>query len=199
MAALLRLRKLQENRALGELSRVLQRYNEQEDRIQEARRLVEQEENDLFRTGQQYQNFHLIQSHSRYLDRLEDQMRRATQKMEEIRPELEAEQKKVTDAARQRRVVEMLEEKYRERYDYERRKEERKQLEEQNAIRKGLPGFEEESPGDDDTEQYTDRQEDPGDAELSSRNEEGRPEKKSDAISDYFESLGMEDPRKKRK
>lgn len=132
LEALLRMRRIDEERALGDLAKVMLRVNEQENVRKQAFRLL-QEEMDRF-DGEYKDNFDLTlwQIYDRYLDRLNAEAAGAAEKLEEIRPEMEREMAKVMEARRARRVVEILKERELEKYNGQLRKHERQELEEAN-------------------------------------------------------------------
>lgn len=132
LEALLRMRRIEEERALGKLAKVMLRVNEQESVRTAAFRML-QEEMDRF-DSEYKNNFDLSiwQMYDRYVDRLNAEASAAAKKLEAIRPELEKEMAIVMEARRKRRVVEILKERERETYNGALRKHERRELEEAN-------------------------------------------------------------------
>lgn len=137
---LLRVRKLEENRALASLARVMMRANEQEARRDLAHRLV-REEMDSF-SQQHSDDFSIdrFQMYDRYLERLEAEAGQASEELKAMRPELEKEQALVMEARRQKRIVELLKERKRAEYDKEYQRALRKELEEINRPRGDIVG-----------------------------------------------------------
>ena len=117
LEALLRMRRIEEERALGKLAKVMLRVNEQEGVRTAAFRML-QEEMDRF-DSEYKNNFDLSiwQMYDRYVDRLNAEASAAAKKLEAIRPELEKEMAIVMEARRKRRVVEILKERERETYN----------------------------------------------------------------------------------
>lgn len=136
LEALLRLRKLEENEALAGLARVMRRYNEQNDKREQALLRRETEMKSFTRLYQDTFDLEQIQMYDRYLGRLESEVVAAKAALEEMTPEVEAEKVKVIEKQRRRRVVELLKERHLERYKQELRKDERKKLEEANMLRR---------------------------------------------------------------
>lgn len=132
LEALLRLRRIEEERTLGDLAKVMLRVNEQEN-VRKAAFQMLREEMDRF-DGEYKENFDLTlwQIYDRYLNRLNAEASTAAGKLEEIRPELEKEMAKVMEARRARRVVEILKERELETYNGQLRRHERQELEEAN-------------------------------------------------------------------
>jgi flagellar FliJ protein len=132
LEALLRMRRIDEERALGDLAKVMLRVNEQENVRKAAFRMLKEE---MDRFDVEYKdNFDLTlwQIYDRYLNRLNAEAAGAAEKLEGIRPELEKEMAKVMEARRARRVVEILKERELKTYQGQLRKHERQELEEAN-------------------------------------------------------------------
>ncbi|MCR9143945.1 MAG: flagellar export protein FliJ [bacterium] len=132
LEALLRMRRIEEERALGDLAKVMVRVNEQEN-VRTAAFQMLKEEMDRFDADYK-ENFDITlwQIYDRYLERLNAEAADAAVKLEEIRPEMETEMAKVMEARRARRIVEILKERELEKYNGQRRKHERQELEEAN-------------------------------------------------------------------
>ncbi|MEQ9362636.1 MAG: hypothetical protein RIF32_00250, partial [Leptospirales bacterium] len=89
LEALLRMRRIDEERALGDLAKVMLRVNEQENVRKAAFRMLKEE---MDRFDVEYKdNFDLTlwQIYDRYLNRLNAEAAGAAEKLEGIRPELE--------------------------------------------------------------------------------------------------------------
>ncbi|MBW7856820.1 MAG: flagellar export protein FliJ [Leptonema sp. (in: Bacteria)] len=145
LEGLLRVRDLKQKQVMAEMAEVMERVNAQ-------RQIVEQSEAnyrnemDLFSKSQSTKesfSIYQYQTFNHYINRLEAEKSYAEEKLEEMRPELEAVQNKLIEARRQRRVVELLKERYQERYHQALRKEERKELAELNQLRQGITNVKE--------------------------------------------------------
>lgn len=189
---------MEENQALGELSRVLQKNNEERDRISRAKQLVVEEEKAFQSIDMVNQGMETLRSYNRYLDRLEQQVQDAQDRLDQLKPELEKEQKKVAEAAKRRRIVELLEEKQRARYNQELKKEERKELADVYSMQKASAAFLEDSEKTYEPESGIAKTGDEGDFESSPGDEEELRKEKPDYVSDYLRSIGMEPPPKRR-
>ncbi len=191
------MRRREENKALAELARVMTRYNEQEGRKRRADELFEEETESFSRRHREAFSIDLFTTYNLYLDRLRAEALTAAEKLEAMRPELEVEQGKVREARVRRRVIELLRERRKGEHDELVRKAERRDIEETNRNKHKIalekidetrwqPRIPVEEIVDDDDElgaELEDEREQPGESDL---------------ISDYFEKLGMDDPRKKR-
>lgn len=196
-----RLRKIEENRAMADLARVMQKVNEQE-AIKDASARLAREEMDLFeRTSRERFDIEQYNLYYRYLERLDEEARQAALRLEEMQPELQAEKEKVLEARRRLRVVELLRERRKEEYDRDFQKWERKQLEEANAripVGGAAAADQQESLyGSLAPKKWRDEEslEEDGDLIQSDESEEHEPEE-LDAVAEYYKSLGMEDPRR---
>ncbi len=120
---------------MGRLAQVLLRLNRQ----QEIRRLSLQEREGGLKSFEQQSaaGFDLSRqvAQDRYLDRLTAQALEAEREIEALQPELRQEQEKVIEARRRRRLLEILKEREKERYDQRIYKIEKKELEELNSKR----------------------------------------------------------------
>lgn len=197
-----RLRKIEENRAMADLARVMQKVNEQESIKEASARLAHEEMDHFERSSRETFDIEQYNLYYRYLERLEREAEMAAAKLEEMQPELQAEKEKVLEARRRLRVVELLRERKKEEYDREFQKWERKQLEEANQR---APGIGAAVPAETQESQYGVlarkrwRDEEPleedGDDLSAELDEEDEPEE-LDAVAEYYKNLGMEDPRK---
>lgn len=133
LEALLRLRKMEENRALADMALVLARVNVEETRKEKS--AAESREQLRAMERERHGGFDLesFQMSDRYLTRLESEQDEASRRIEEMRPELDKKRDTVLEFSRKRRVVELLKERQRERYLRERRRKERRELEEVNV------------------------------------------------------------------
>jgi flagellar FliJ protein len=132
LEALLRMRRIEEERALGGLAKIMLRVNEHESVRKLAFRMLREEMDRFDREYKDNVDLTLWQIYDRYVDRLNAEASQAAGKLEAIRPELEKEMAKVMEARRKRRVVEIMKERARSEYDVVRRKDERRELEEAN-------------------------------------------------------------------
>lgn len=137
---LLRVRKLEENRALAKLAQVMMRVNEQEGRRDTANRLVREEMDSFSHQHSAEFSIDQFQLYDRYLKRLETEAITAGDELEAMRPELEKEQKFVMEARRRKRIVELLKERKRAEYDRDYQRAVRKELEEINRPRGDIVG-----------------------------------------------------------
>ena len=213
LEALLRMRQIEEEKALGELAKVMLRVNEQEDVRKAAFRMLREE---MDRFDSEYSedfDLSLWQMYDRYLDRLNAEASDAAARLEEIRPELEKEMAKVMDARRRRRVVEILKERERKEYDAALRKHERRELEEANRRSNtnvggfGIRGTYDETGFNwaagpaagpertSDAEKQRKREEQLEDvADRDGTTEPERPVTETDYVEDYFRRMGLGKP-----
>lgn len=192
---------MEENRAISELSHVLLRYNEHADHLKRAELELEEEfdEREKVPRGAAFDP-ELYRMHNRYIERLDSEKRNARSRLDEIRPELEIEQGKVTEARRNRRVVELLKEKRKAEYDHQLKKLERKELEESAILRGQESGRFFAGPGGmDETGAEFGIAERGKPAEDLYAGESELPEEKRDYVEEYFERMGMEHPGKKKR
>lgn len=140
LEGLLRVRDLKQKQVMAEMAKVMEQVNAQR-RIVEQSEVNYRNEVDLFSKSQSTKesfSIHQYQTFNHYINRLEAEKSYAEARLEEMRPDLEAVQNKLIEARRQRRVVELLKERYQERYNQALRKEERKELSELNQLRQGM-------------------------------------------------------------
>lgn len=194
LESLKKVRKFQEDMALRDLARVMMRVNEQEGIKEKAFRLLGAEM-DTFETKYRTEfQIDLFQMYDLYLERLNTEARAAQARLEEIRPELEAERAKVIEARKKLRIVELLKERYKERYDYELRRHEKKIIDEAN-MRTKQKIEEAEVRHAPVRRPEPDIEPDEQDLEIPS----GETDKKKDAIGEYYDRMGLEDPREKKR
>lgn len=138
LSPVLRLRRLQEKQALGELAKVLVEHNTHQLRIQNAKLQLNGGSDDKDDINDKMDNSYIekYQMRSRYGKRLEGEIFEAEKKMEALRPQLEEEQAKVRVVRRKKRVMELLEEKEKAEHKRKMQKIERKELLEINQTRK---------------------------------------------------------------
>lgn len=222
LEALLRMRRIEEEKALGELARVMLRVNEQKSVQAETARMLREEMDRFDSEYKESFDLELWKIYDRYVDRLNAEAEVAAEKLEEIRPEMEAEMAKVMEARRQRRIVELLKERARDEYDAERRKNERRELEEANRrsnsnvggsiagalyetgalapIFTGAPAGVGQPPaartaGQQLRDEQRRRQRDTQDgADEDEFRESEQPEQEPDHVADYFKRMGLGDP-----
>lgn len=178
---------MEQDQALKELAGVLAAFNEQEARRSEAFRLLDDEKQLLEKKFREEFHLDLFQMYDKYLERLESEAIDAEFRMQEMQPALDAEREKVMIARRNKRIIELLKERYKARYEEEQKRLVRSELFEINsgiAIREGAYG--ENRPVE---ERKRAAPEPEPEAELERRGD--------DLISEYFRRLGLEDPRKK--
>ncbi len=152
MESLLRLRSMQEKKALGEMAKVLVQYHDLQKQCdenhseiqQEFSRQIEAKESSLPKTEKTSMdkkplNLGKILMSNYYIDRLEDEIRHAKSGIKKVQPQLEKEQKKVMLSRQKRRVLELLKEKKRLEYDRVLEKKENQDIIELNQIDTSYP------------------------------------------------------------
>lgn len=137
LEGLLRVRDLKQKQAMAEMAKVMERVNAQRHIVQQSE-ISYRNEMDSFSKSEEAFSIYRHQTFNRYIDRLEIEKSQAEQKLEDMQPELEVVQNKLIEARREKRVVELLKERYQERYKQALRKEERKELSELNQMRQGI-------------------------------------------------------------
>ncbi len=182
----MRVRKIKEDLALRDLAKVMIRVNEQEALKDQAVRLLSDEMNTFESRYRDEFAIDLFQMYDLYLERLNSEADTARARLEEIRPELEKERAKLLEARRNLRIVEILKENYRKRYDYELRRHEKKQMDEANMRRgeKKITEYRHEfaRPDGSSEEQYL--EEDTLDTEFPPAEKQ-----KGDIVSEFLDSL----------
>ncbi|MBX7058406.1 MAG: flagellar FliJ family protein [Leptospirales bacterium] len=133
------MRRRKEEEALGQLARVMLRVNVQQSARDQAARLVREEMDRFEGEYQERFDIDLFKIYDRYIERLENEERVAVRKLDEIRPELEAEMQKVMEARKQRRIVELLKERQYAQYKQDLRRMEKRELDEANRLRNRSP------------------------------------------------------------
>ncbi|MDH5655933.1 MAG: flagellar export protein FliJ [Spirochaetia bacterium] len=192
---LLRVRKIEENQALAGLAKVLTRVNEVEEIKADSKKNINEEIGQFSKKKKDEISFEDRRMYYRYLDRLDSQILEAERKLGEMKPEVDQEQAKVVDARRKYRVVELLKERQKERYDYDVKKQEKKDLDELRMMagsvgekQKGFIRFDEKIKYE--SEAY--------DLEEEFEFDDSIKTEKGDVVSEYFKKYGMEDPGKKK-
>lgn len=193
---LLRLRKIEENRAMADLARVMQKVNEQEGIKEASARLAAEEMANFERQNREQFDTESYRPYYLYLERLDEEARQAALRLEEMQPELQKEKEKVLEARRRMRVVELLRERQKDQYDRDFQKWERKQLEEANA--RQTPGAldTQESPYGILAKRWGDEESLDEDGDDLSLDDEEQEKEEIDYIAEYYKSLGIDDPRK---
>lgn len=189
LEALLRKRKMEQDQTLKELAAVLAVYNEQEGKRREAFRLLDEEKGVFEKKFREDFHLDLFQMYDKYLERLESEAIDAEFRMQEMQPALDAERQKVMVARRNKRIIELLKERYKKRYEEETARIERRELFELNS---GIQ-TREETHGDNRPDQERKRSFAESEPEVDTVERRG-----DDLISEYFRRLGLEDPRQKR-
>ena len=168
------------------------RVNEQEGIKDQSARLLLEESRNFEEQHRDDFSIDLIQMYDMYLERLAEESRLAQTRLDEIKPELDKEKEKVMEARRKRRVVELLKERRKEEYDLKIKKAEQRELQELNQSRPS-PGMgrrkQERIYGNQRTRDVEE------DRELME--EEWDRDREVDAIADYYQQLGIPDPRDK--
>ncbi len=204
LETLLHLRERREHLAVGELAKVMVRYNELQSARLDSERQLNEEMVSLEQSKQVQFDIDSYRMHHLYIDRLEAEQRTAIEHQEAMLPELEKEQAKVTEARREKRIVEILKEKKKQEFDEKLRKNERKAIEESNRMllsskivepAESLHPIQTEYENGmelDDTEEHGTHPE--SDSTESTERKSGE-----DYIRDYFKKLGMEYPGDKKR
>ncbi len=182
------MRKLDENKALAELAKVMIKVNEQEAVKDQSARLLRAEKEHFETKHRDDFNIDFFKMYDLYIERLEEEAVTAQKNLDEIKPELEESKAAVMEARRKRRVVELLKERRKAEYDYALKKYEQKQMEEANLFSSGRPSFFAETVDETQWTGHVESPEDDDDAELER-------EREIDAIAEYYQSLGLQDPR----
>jgi len=186
LEGLLKKRKMEQDQAIRELSVVLARYNEQESTRQEAFRLLREETGLFEKRYREEFELDLFQMYDKYLERLEAEAADAERKMENMKPELDREREKVMIARRNKRIIEMLKERYKKQYDQELGRLEKKELFEINSSK----AAQEMKYGQSGTTEERRRPVKEPDVEM-----EYTEKQPDDPLSEYFRKHGIKDPR----
>lgn len=194
LEVLLRLRKTEENRALAELAGYLIRVNEMQSIKDKSATLVKEEMNIFEQKHRDDFNLDVFRIYDLYIERLENESLSAEEKLGELRPGLEELRNKVLEKSRRRRVVELLKKRHKDKYDYEFQKAERKMIEEVNRYRL-KESILEEIP----YETKSGIKKDISRIDAEHLEEIQEREEKIDALAQYYQRLGIPDPRQKGK
>lgn len=182
---------------------MLVRYNEHENQ----RRHAESQLQELDDYGKKGFDPEMSRMHNLYADRLKGEVEMARQRVEEMRPEMEEQQGRVLEARRKRRIVELIKERQKENYDREQKRLERKELDEarimksaldyDDRMQSGVSEYDRRDQWSDTKGDTTFSSTDSGDDDEYHEEHAGSGRNESDAITDYFKKIGMDDPRKK--
>ena len=193
---LLRVRKIEENRALQGLAKVLVNVNRMEEEKQTAHADINEEFSEFGRKNIRNLSFEDVQMHYRYMDRLDTEIQQVEEKLSDLKPDVEREQAKVVEARRRFRIVEMLKERKKEAYDYEVKKNEKKELQELKMMG-GVPSWKQKmEKGAVRSGEKSGWEAD--DYEMDDELEEFAKSEKDNGLSDYFEQSGLDYPGKKK-
>lgn len=194
MESLLRIRKIKEDLALGELAKVLTRVNEEEFKKETAEKFKKSEMHEFETEHGKEFDLRLYQMHDRYLKKLDGESAEAVSKMQGMQPDLDAARGKLSEASKQKRVVEKLKERHKIRYNEDIQKAVVKELEAANSLRNNRELMGEE------TDEYKKRKyvESIQDYIDTKRELEDEQFKEPDPVSEYFKKFGIPDPRKKK-
>ncbi len=136
LQALLQLRRMQEDAALGDLAKLTTQYNQEHMKALEKEKLLREGPKPDHHSGGADRPRRLDLSEktmwSRYYRLLQTQLRESQKKLAQISPMLEKEKGKLLEARRKRKVLELLREKQQAQYQLQIRKEQKKELAEIN-------------------------------------------------------------------
>lgn len=159
LEGLLKVRDLKQKQVMAEMAEVMQRVNEVRGIVEQSEQEYREEMERFSRSQGEDFSIDVYRTFDRYVNRLEDQKARAYERLEEMRPELEQMQAKLLEARREKRVVELLRERHLNRYKEELRRQERRELQELNQLRKEVSRVSEDTPvvfeSDDGSEERT--------------------------------------------
>lgn len=159
LEGLLKVRDLKQKQVMAEMADVMQRVNEVRGIVEQSEQEYREEMERFSRSQGEDFSIDVYRTFDRYVNRLEDQKARAYERLEEMRPELEQMQAKLLEARREKRVVELLRERHLNRYKEELRRQERRELQELNQLRKEVSRVSEDTPvvfeSDDGSEERT--------------------------------------------
>ncbi len=159
LEGLLKVRDLKQKQVMAEMADVMQRVNEVRGIVEQSEQEYREEMERFSRSQGEDFSIDVYRTFDRYVNRLEDEKARAYERLEEMRPELEQMQAKLLEARREKRVVELLRERHLNRYKEELRRQERRELQELNQLRKEVSRVSEDTPvvfeSDDGSEERT--------------------------------------------
>lgn len=136
LEGLLKVRDLKQKQVMAEMADIMERVNNQRSIVERSEQEYRDEMERFARSQGEAFSIDMYRTFDRYIARLEDEKARAHDRLEEMRPELEQMQAKLLKARREKRVVELLRERHLNRYNEEVRREERRELQELNQLRK---------------------------------------------------------------
>lgn len=136
LEGLLKVRDLKQKQVMAEMADITERVNNQRSIVERSEQEYRDEVERFARSQDEAFSIDIYRTFDRYIDRLEGEKARAHDRLEEMRPELERMQAKLLEARREKRVVELLRERHLNRYNEKVRREERRELQELNQLRK---------------------------------------------------------------
>lgn len=145
LEGLLKVRDLKQKQVMAEMADITERVNNQRGIVERSEQEYRDEMERFARSQGETFSIDMYRTFDRYIDRLEGEKARAHDRLEEMRPELERMQAKLLEARREKRVVELLRERHLNRYNEEVRREERRELQELNQLRKEVSGVSEDT------------------------------------------------------
>jgi len=175
---------------LAELARVMTRVNAHEAVKENSARLLREEMRYFEMKHRDEFSIDFYKMYDRYIERLREEARIAQDELDAIRPTLDKAREVVVERGRGRKALEILKDRYREKHDHELRKQERKGIEEAGMQRGRPPLFKEI------TSENKRKRSGDGYKYDPEYEEELREDEKVDALADYYEKLGIPDPRK---
>ena len=145
LEGLLKVRDLKQKQVMAEMADITERVNNQRGIVERSEQEYRDEMERFARSQGETFSIDMYRTFDRYIDRLEGEKARAHDRLEEMRPELERMQAKLLEARREKRVVELLRERHLNRYNEEVRREERRELQELNQLRKEVSSVSEDT------------------------------------------------------
>ncbi|GIX40508.1 MAG: hypothetical protein KatS3mg129_0241 [Leptospiraceae bacterium] len=136
LEALLRLRTLEEEQAMQELGSIMQKINQAKEKVKELEIQYTQEVKKFSEYTKQGSYSFYYQSFERFLNRLENLKKQTEVYIESLQPELEEKRKKLVEARKKKKIIELLKEKEWQQYNKKRKKQETQELFELNQKNK---------------------------------------------------------------
>ena len=138
LAGLLRVRDLKQKQVMAEMASIVEQVNRQRKIIEDMDAQYTDGMNQFSASQNEHSAFSIdtYRTFDRYIDRLKAQKIEAEEQLETMQPGLEKMQAKLIAARRDKRVVELLKERHLNRYNEELRRQERRELQELNQLRK---------------------------------------------------------------
>lgn len=133
LEALLKIRTIEEEKALQELGKILTKINQATQEVQTLENQYQKEIAKFNEVSNINQNILAFQNFTLFLNRLQETKNKVQNYIESLRPELEEKRKKVLEARRNKKILEILKEKKLEEYKKELKKIEEKELFEINS------------------------------------------------------------------